>query len=84
MKITIKGDGHHSLHIIIPTWIVSSPTLISLSLRIARKKCPHVPYISRNTLKMLRSSIKETKRRYRHYELVNIESNDGDLVKIVL
>lgn len=84
MKITIKGDGHHSLYIIFPTRIVFIPTLISLGLRIARRKCPHVPHISRSTLRTLSSSIQETKRRYGHYELVNIESNDGDMVKIVL
>lgn len=84
MKITIKEGQHHSFHIIFPTWMVFSPTLIWLSLRIARKKCPQLPYISRSTLKTLSSSIKETKRRYRHYELVNIESSDGDVVKIVL
>lgn len=84
MKITIKEAKGHSIHIVFPTWLAFRPTMIQLCLRIARKNCPGVPYISKNTLRPLSRAIKEAKGRYRRYELVDIESNDGDVVKLVL
>lgn len=84
MKITIKEGKHRPFHIVFPTRMIFSPMLISLGLRIARKNSPQVPDIPSSAVKAICRSVRETKHRYRCYELVAVESNDGDVVKITL
>lgn len=84
MKITIREGNKHSFYIYFPTRMAFSPTLISLGLRIARKKHPGIPHISRSALQSISRAVKETRQRNRRYELVDVETDDGDLVKIEL
>lgn len=84
MRIIVKEHGGRRLAIVLPTGMVFSPTMISLGLRIGRKYTPEVPNISDRDLKAICKAVKRVKRRYGRYELVTVESGEGDLVKITL
>jgi hypothetical protein len=84
MRITVKARGARRIFIVLPTDLVFSPTMISLWLRIGRKYSSEVPNISSHDLRAICKAIKETKRSHGSYELVTVESGEGDLVKIIL
>lgn len=84
MRITVKAKGARRIFIALPTGWVFSPTMISLWLRIGRKYSSEVPNISNHDLRAICKAIKETKRRYGSYELVSVESSEGDLVGVIL
>lgn len=82
MRIRIKESGKPSFWIILPTWLALWG--LSFGLKQGRKYCANVPQISKAALKELKKALKQTKRRRRHYELVYVESADGDTVRITL
>lgn len=84
MRITVKAKGARRIFIALPTGWVFSPTLISLWLRIGIKYSSEVPNFSNRDLKAICKVLKQVKRRYGRYELVTVESGEGDLVKITL
>lgn len=84
MRITVKAGGARRIFIAMPTGLIFSPAMVSLWLRISRKYTPEVPNISYRDLRAICKAIKQTKRRYGCYELVTVESGQGDLVKITL
>lgn len=79
MMIKIKAGGKCPFWIMLPNWLAFR--LLSFALKQGEKCSCQVP---QNAVKEMKKAMKQTKRRYRHYELVNIESNDGDVVKILL
>lgn len=82
MMIKIKAGGKCPFWIILPNWLAFR--LLSFALKQGEKCSCQVPQIPQNALKEMKKAMKQTKRRHRHYELVTIESNDGDVVKILL
>ena len=84
MRITVKSSGMRRFTIFLPTGMIFSPTLLRLGMGIGRKYTSTVPDISKEDLQLLCKAIKQVKRRYGHYELVSVESSDGDLVRIIL
>ena len=84
MRITVKSSGMRGFTILVPTRMLCSPTLLHLGMRIGRKYTSEVPNISKQDLKTLCKAVIQAKRRYGHYELVTVESSDGDLVRITL
>lgn len=82
MRIRIKESGKHSFLIILPTWLAFWG--LSFGLKQGRKYSAKVPKISKIALKQIKKAVKQTKRRYRHYELVYVESDEGDVVRITL
>lgn len=84
MRITVKANGARRIFIAVPTGLIFSPAMISLWLRISKKYAPEVPNISYHDLRAICKAVKRVKRRYGRYELVTVESGEGDLVKIVL
>ena len=84
MRIKVKASGARQFTIALPTGMVFSPTLIHLWLRIGRKYASEVPDISPHDLRAICKAAKQIKRRYGRYELVSVESAQGDLVKITL
>ena len=84
MRITVKAKGARRIFIALPTGWVFSPTMISWWLRIGRKYSSEVSNISNYDLRAICKAIKETKRRYGSYELVSVESSEGDLVEVIL
>lgn len=99
MKIRIKGDGH-SFCIGIPTGLIFSKPSVWLYLKIARKTCAaagryvpeHAEELTENWLDKLPDEavfaiceeLRRIKRKHGTWELVNVESSSGDLVKITL
>lgn len=82
MRVRIKKSGKHSFLIVLPTWLVFRS--ISVGLRQDEKYSARVPQISKTALKKIKKAMKQTKRRHRHYELVYVESNEGDVLCITL
>jgi hypothetical protein len=84
MRIVVKAEGARRIFMALPTGLVFSPTMISLWLRVGRKYSPEVPNISKQDLRAICKAVKQVKSRYGRYELVTVESGEGDLVKITL
>ncbi len=84
MRIKVKASGMRQFTIALPTGMIFSPTMIRLGLCIGRKYADEVPDISAHDLRAICKAAKQTKRRYGRYELVSVESAQGDLVGITL
>lgn len=84
MRIKVKASGLRQFTIAVPTGMIFSPMLVQLGLRIGRKYSAEMPDISSRDLRAICKAVKQVKRRYGRYELVTVESGQGDLVKITL
>lgn len=82
MKIKIKEGGKCPFWIILPNWLAFR--LLSFGLKKSQKYSCQVPQIPKNTLKEMKKAMKQSKSCHCHYELLTIESTDGDVVKILL
>mgnify|MGYP003299757012 CR=1 FL=1 len=68
-----------------PTALLTSSTLINLGLKIARRYGQtEVPDITPAQVRMLCAELRRIKRKYGHYELVEVISADGETVRITL
>ena len=78
-------SGKHRLHFMIPTMLVFNPLIAKIAVRHG------LPYagdsrkeISPEAISALFAEFRRIKKKYGSWELVMVESSDGDLVKIIL
>ena len=84
MRITVKPSGMHGFTLILPTGMIFCPILLRAGIGIGRKYTSAVPDVSKEDLRKLCHAVKQVKKRYGHYELVSVESCDGNSVRVVL
>lgn len=84
MKITIRNHEGKGFTIPLPTALLSNPTLVTFGLRISRKASASAPDLSAETVQSFCAAIKQVKRQYGTWELVHVESADGDIVSVIL
>ena len=73
------------LNLVLPTRLIFSPMLVHFGLRIARKYAPkETEHLPPEGVAALCDEICKIKKQYGRYELVDIQSADGELVKIIL
>ena len=84
MKIHIKSEGQN-LRICIPTYLVFSPLVARLGCHFGSQYAGDaMKDVSPEALKALFAEFRRIKRKHGSWELVDIESSDGELVKVVL
>ena len=84
MTIHIQTEGK-KLTFWFPTCVVFSKGLIKFGLRMAQKHSDtQIPDIPPEAIDALCGEMKRIKKKYGRYELVEVESSDGDRVQIIL
>ena len=85
MRITVhSSDGHH-FTIPLPTALLTSPALVTLALKLGKKHTDtSVPNIPPEAIQALCQSVREIKQKHGAWELVHVESADGEQVSIIL
>ena len=84
MRIRIES-AEKNLNIVLPTKLVFGRWGVALVNTVGRKYAgENIASISPEALDVLFAELRRIKNRYGKYELVEIESSDGDKVKITL
>lgn len=82
MKLVIKGEGHR-LYLFLPNSLFFSPAAYHFLRRTAKKYGEvDLPEISKETLKSLKRALGSLKKCQRPYNLLEVQSADGDVVLI--
>ena len=84
MRIKVIS-GEHRINLVLPTRMIFSPTLVRFGLGIARKYAPkELEHIPPESVAVLCKELCRVKKKYGKYELVDIQSANGELINIVL
>ena len=83
MKIHVRSE-EHTFTLLLPTRMVFSKSILKFGMRIGRKYSDQVPDISPQTIDALCDEIKRIKKKHGSWELVNVQSSDGERVQIIL
>lgn len=84
MKIYIRSEGK-TLRFWLPTGMIFSKTSAKIANTLGRKFAPDaIEGISPEALETLCVEIGKLKKRYKKWELVKVESADGEIVEILL
>lgn len=88
MKIYIYDpEENHKINLVIPNFLITNRLVISLIQKVIEKEneqqeIQHL--INSQQITELLRSLKECVRAFGHFELVNIETAEGEIVKITL
>ena len=82
MWIHVK-DGENNIRILLPTGLVFSRLTAMIGVAVIKKYAPERG-ISAKQIDALFAEFRRIKRRYGRWELVDVESADGQIVKIIL
>lgn len=84
MRVQVRGDGHN-LNIILPTRLVFSRCMVWLANTVGRKYAADaMENISPEALEALFAEFRRIKSQYGAWDLVDVESADGDRVLVRL
>ena len=84
MKIKIRSD-EHKFTLWVPTGLLFSRATVYLFDKVGRKYAGDaMKNIPPEALNKIFAEFRRIKRKHGHWELVDLESADGDIVKIVL
>lgn len=82
MKITIKSD-EYNFSIPLPNFLISEH-IITWALKQGKKNNPELQDIPTEQIRALLHELKQSVKTFGHYELVHVESSDGDIVIVEL
>ena len=83
MKIHIREEDR-SFTIVLPTRLIFSKTILKFGLRIGKKYSDQVPDIPPEAVDALCDELRRIKKKHGSWELVNVQSSDGEQVQIIL
>lgn len=83
MKIRVRSD-EHNLTMVLPTALIFSKGLLKFGLRVGRKYSSEVPDIPPEIIDALCAEIRRIKKKHGSWELVNVQSADGEHVQIMI
>lgn len=83
MRIEVKGEGHH-IHIPIPNWVLFSRLGMKFGLRMLRSTGGFWENLSDRDAQRLFDEMHRMVKKYGHWELIHVESADGELVSIIV
>ena len=83
MKICIQA-GEKKFSLYFPTRMLTSKSLVKLWLRIGKKYSEEVPDIPPQAIDALCNELKRIKKTHGSWELVDVQSAQGERVKITL
>jgi hypothetical protein len=88
MRLKIHSDDNKNINIALPSWMVFSDLTAAIAARIIRKHQKAEGedgwFPSRKDLCRIMKELRKLKKKYKHLDLVDVQSADGDMVKIVL
>lgn len=85
MKVRIQEKGNRPICILLPTKLIFNARFLSFGIRLANKYAPNqIPNVDPVILENLCNEICRIKSKYGHWELINVESANGDYVKVIL
>ena len=85
MRIRIKSKDEKNINLVLPTSLVLSDLTALIAANAINKKAETKECkISSRDLCKLMAAMRKIKKKYGRFELVDIQSADGDIVKIVL
>lgn len=85
MKIIIKSPGEKAIRILIPTRLLCNNFTALIGTKAASKYLPtSYQKLSSKQLRMLFKEFIRISRKYRGLVLVDVESSDGEILKIIL
>ena len=82
MKITVRPHSGKNLTLALPNAMLFSPTVLQLVLRFASRRERKIPEIPPAVIDRLCAAMKTVTRKYGPWELVRVDSADGDTVVI--
>ena len=82
MKITVKSE-EYSFTIPLPNFLISEHIIV-WAIKQGKKHNPDLKEIPTKQIKKLIHELKNSVKTLGHYELVHVESSDGDIVIITL
>ena len=83
MKIRVKSDDVN-LNLVLPTRLLIGKTVVKLANTIGRRYTDALNDIPPETLEILCAELRRVKKKYGSWELVDVESAEGDIVQIIL
>ena len=83
MKIRVKSDDVN-LNLVLPTRLLIGKTVVKLANTIGRRYTDALNDIPPETLEILCAELRRIKKKYGSWELVDVESAEGDIVQIIL
>lgn len=88
MRILVKSANERTIHIILPSGLILNNLTATLGTKVINKyinqNCDSTVNITSHDVRKLVQEIRRLKRKYPNWYLVDIESSDGDVVKIKL
>ena len=83
MKIHVQSDDH-CIRLVLPTNLIFSPVIAHVACFALRFTPDDVPSISPDALKALFAEFRRIKKRYGTWQMVDMETSSGEIVKIIL
>ena len=83
MRIRIKSD-EVNLNLVLPTRLLIGKTVVKLANTIGRRYTDALKDIPPESLEILCAELRRVKKKYGSWELVDVESAEGDIVQIIL
>ncbi len=84
MRIQVKGEGH-VVNLFLPTGLLFNPVSARIACHYIRKYAPGtLSSISPEAIKVLCAELRRIKKKYGKWDLVDIQSADGERVLIRL
>ena len=84
MKIRVKSDDVN-LNLVLPTRLLIGKTVVKLANTIGRRYAAEaLDSISPEALEILCAELRRIKKKYGSWDLVDVQSADGDVVQIIL
>lgn len=80
MKIQVR-DGGHNFTLALPTRLAFNRFVIRMALKSAGSECRELPP---EAAKKIAAEINRVKRKYGRWDLVEVQSADGEYVKVTL
>ncbi len=85
MRILVRRGPEPEVDIRLPDFLLTSTTLYRLGLFLGKRYAGNgMPDISPESLKKISAALKDAKRKYGSFELVHVESSQGEDVTIWL
>lgn len=84
MRVLVK-DGEHNIHIVLPTRLLFSNLTARIGAGVLRRYVPDAcAELPPDKIKVLFAEVRRIKNKYGRWELVDVVSADGEIVKVIL
>ena len=84
MRILVKGD-EHTIRLLLPTTLIFSGLTAEIATLCLRKSAPdQLNQLSSGQMRSLFSEFRRIKDKHGSWELIDVQSSDGETVKIIL